>query len=185
MTERVRTGVYGRIVEVLTPGDVGNFVVGPPSATDGAIALFDGTSGNLIKDSGIVFPANPGVFLNGNGAFSAPPGGASSGDVTGQQNITPAPGAGPVQATGITLSATPNANGAGTGRGNVVVFLNGVQYPIGNGTILAPFFFGPNNATAKAADELAAGDELFFNSAILGFLLDGIDSITLDYQAQP
>lgn len=50
--------------ELLT-GAVGGDVLGPPSATDTAMCVFDGVSGKLIKNSTITF--NAGLFkLNGN-----------------------------------------------------------------------------------------------------------------------
>lgn len=49
--------------------DVSDFVTGPASATDNAIALFDGTTGKLIKDTGIAkITSTDGlsITLNGN-----------------------------------------------------------------------------------------------------------------------
>lgn len=43
--------------EVLAEAGVDGEMSGPASATDSAIALFNGTSGNIVKDSGILLPS--------------------------------------------------------------------------------------------------------------------------------
>lgn len=45
-------------------------VIGPTSATNGAIALFDGTTGKLIKNSNIILPSDP-KFTDTTYSFSA------------------------------------------------------------------------------------------------------------------
>ncbi|MHA2063188.1 MAG: hypothetical protein ACXABY_02285 [Candidatus Thorarchaeota archaeon] len=47
-------------------GIVGTFVVGPSSATDSAIALYDGTTGQLIKNSSVTIDASGNIFTSGN-----------------------------------------------------------------------------------------------------------------------
>lgn len=75
-----------------TPAGSGD-VVGPSSATDNAIARFDGTTGKLIKNSAVTVADTTGditggkyngVTISGSGSFS----GTSSGTNTGDQTIT-------------------------------------------------------------------------------------------------
>lgn len=48
----------------------GNYVTGPSSATDSAIALYDGTTGKIIKNSGATIDANRNLKFNGPGNIS-------------------------------------------------------------------------------------------------------------------
>jgi hypothetical protein len=60
-------------------GGGGGDVVGPSSATDGNLAVFDGTTGKLIKDGGA--PGGGGSFLSANIARIDPSGNDSTGTV--------------------------------------------------------------------------------------------------------
>lgn len=96
-------------------GGTGN-VVGPASATDGAVAKFDGTTGKLLKD-GVVL----GTLATQNGTFS----GTSSGTNTGDQtNIT---------GNAATVTTNANLTGPVTSVGNATTIANDVALP-GNPT---------------------------------------------------
>lgn len=50
--------------------DISDYVIGPGSATDNAIALYDGTTGKKIKNSGATIDANRNLKFNGPGNIS-------------------------------------------------------------------------------------------------------------------
>jgi hypothetical protein len=54
----------------LTSASLGDCVTGPSSATDSAIALYDGTTGKKIKNSGATIDANRNLKFNGPGNIS-------------------------------------------------------------------------------------------------------------------
>lgn len=110
--------------------------------------------------------------------------GGSTGPVTLNKRLTPAPtGPGDQSPTGITVSITPQPSGPATQRGYLRVLVNGVGYDYGAATNSAPCFLGPNAATARALDEVQAGDQLFWNGSLAGFQLDASDEVSLDYTA--
>lgn len=94
-----------------------------------------------------------------------------------QQNLTPTPGTGNYQATGITLNYNP------FDAGGVSVIVNGMAATEGYATkAYECYFSNDGGVTAKAADQLAVGDELYWNGTIAGYDLANSDSIDLEYQ---
>lgn len=190
MTVPVRTGVYGREVDVLTSGDVTGDVVGPAGATDGAIVLFDGTTGKLIKDSGVVLQTAGGGtnVLADDGTYVPLAGAGASGASIDDKGLTPLLTAGDQAVTGLTITNTPSPNGAGTGLGYVTVVVNGVVVRLGGATTGAPCYFSSDGgATALPADEIIAGAQLIWNQTVgaggLGYNLDPNDSVDFLYEA--
>jgi hypothetical protein len=110
-------------------------------------------------------------------------GGGGGGSLTTRDKAgNPSATAGDQQATGIILDEQPAPNGAGTDEGYVAVFVNGVQYDVGDGSNASqPCYFGPNAATARALDEIQVGDQLFWNDSVAGFSLSLSDVVTLVY----
>ena len=86
-----------------TSGPGSGDVVGPASSTDGDIALFDGTTGQLIKDGGVGLPLNDGELIIGDTA-----GDAQIGTITGGTGVTVTNGAGT-----ITIDADNNGDVVG------------------------------------------------------------------------
>ena len=78
------------------------------------------------------------------------------------------------QDTGITISNTP------AGNGMVHIFINGQgPFTLGNGDKTSEFFFsGDGGATARAIEDITAGDRLYFNALIAGFALDTTDRLS-------
>lgn len=70
------------------PSDAFGDVVGPASSTDNAVALFDGTTGKLLKDSGITVDANGNVTIAGDDNVLVLSGGNASGIELGDDDTT-------------------------------------------------------------------------------------------------
>ena len=63
-----------------------------------------------------------------------------------------------------------------------LLFINGQQIIIGNGTKVAPAYFSKDNGTtASNYGEVDSTDELYWNTSIAGYGLDGGDFVTLIY----
>lgn len=96
---------------------------------------------------------------------------------TADKNLNPIQTAGNNSPTNITITNTPS--------GYVQVKVNGVQYPLLDGTKTGGgfFFSGDGGTTARAIVDIVAGDELFFNgqSLTVTFELETDDRIDLDY----
>lgn len=110
-------------------------------------------------------------------------GGFDGGTTLDKGLATAGPVAGDQAATGLSISATPANNGAGTTKGYVQVFVNGGKQRLGP-TRVAPsdcFFSGDGGVTARALDAIQAGDDLYWNTSVAGFALDTTDRIDFDY----
>lgn len=121
-------------------------VTGPNSSLDGGVALFDGTSGKIIKDGGtlgdvafISLINNPAVFLSGDGTWLTPPGTPEWGDITGtladqtdlQAALDAKADTGDIP-TWSTLSGKPSNIAAGTSAQDAMV---NVGFPNVSGTV--------------------------------------------------
>jgi hypothetical protein len=82
-------------------------------------------------------------------------------------------------ATTIAIAATPPANGW------IMVFINGVEVRLGNGTKtgVACYFSGDGGVTARATGQVVNGDFLYWNGSVAGYQLDLGDRIDFDYEA--
>lgn len=93
-----------------------------------------------------------------------------------QADLTPLATNGNASATGITLDFTPFADST------VQVYLNGVAVTESYGDTTGDVYFSADGVTAKNISELAAGDELFWNSDIAGYEIGEGDTIDLVYE---
>jgi hypothetical protein len=111
-------------------------------------------------------------------------GGSTVGDFTGDKGLSvAAPVAGDQATTLLTISNTPANNGLATQRGYVVVQVNGVSVRLG-GTTVAPsecYFSSAGPGVAKALDDIAAGDTLYWNSSVVGYGLAPTDRLDFLY----
>ena len=82
-------------------------------------------------------------------------------------------------ATAVAVFATPPANSWAT------VFVNGVEYRVGNGTKAGVpcYFSGDGGVTARATGGITTGDFLYWNGMLAFFQLDGSDRIDFEYEA--
>lgn len=147
ITDETGTGVVvgstGATMQDLTvTGTGGNVVVGPASATDNALCVYNGTTGKLIKNTNGTLDANGSMVLimpsaNGN-TLTLTGGGAggaalvANGKATGGQGAVINGGARSGQGSAITGGAGDNVNPNG-GRGAVVTGGNGSAAGAGNG----------------------------------------------------
>ena len=80
--------------------------------------------------------------------------------------------------TGITITHTPWSDG------RVDVRVNGMGVNVGDGTKSKDCYFSVDGGTtARAMADIVAGDELFWNSTIAGYILDGADDVDINYEA--
>jgi hypothetical protein len=80
------------------------------------------------------------------------------------------------QDTGVDIAATP------AGDGYVRVLVNGLAYELGDGVRTKDCYFSADGGnTARAIDDIAAADSLYWNGVIAGFDLAITDIIDLDY----
>ena len=68
--------------------------------------------------------------------------------------------------------------------GRVDVRVNGMGVNVGDGTKSKDCYFSVDGGTtARAMADIVAGDELFWNSTIAGYILDGADDVDINYEA--
>jgi hypothetical protein len=99
------------------------------------------------------------------------------GEEYSQSNLTPALSNGNGSATGITLEFTPFADST------VQVYINGVAVTETYGEKTGDVYFSADGgATAKNIADLAAGDEMYWNSDIAGYEIGPGDTFDLVYE---
>lgn len=80
------------------------------------------------------------------------------------------------QPTGLILAETP------VGDKFVTIDINGVSSDIGDGVKTSESYFSDDGGiTAKSFVNIVAGDELFWNSIVAGFVLSPTDNVDFDY----
>lgn len=80
------------------------------------------------------------------------------------------------QAASVTMAVVPFEGGY------VEVFVNGVQYEVGNGVKTKDCYFSADaGATARSISDIAAGDTLHWNGSVIGFQLATTDRIDFKY----
>lgn len=168
------------IITYLGPNGVsgGGDVIGPGSAVDGDIVLFDGTSGKLIKDSG--FQITTGTFvpvLDFGGNSVGITYNVQSGEYTQignlvfyEVNINLSSKGSSVGAAGVTLTGLPNAGGIPSNLGSLSLsdFTFTATYTWATVTISS----GSNIALLRQntdASTLALSDTNFGNNAQFAF----------------
>ena len=110
------------------------------------------------------------IAIKGNAGLAAPI--MATADLKKTPNNLSTDGA----STGITISATPAADGA------VRVFVNGVAAELGivSDKTLDGYFSSDGGTTAKAMSNIASGDTLYWNGAT-AYALDNTDIIDIVY----
>lgn len=94
-----------------------------------------------------------------------------------QTDLIPLDSSGNFSPTGITLEYTPFADS------EVQVYLNGIAVTESYGDRTGDVYFSADGgATAKNPSELAAGDELYWNTGIAGYEIGGGDMFDLVYE---
>jgi len=141
-------------------------VVGPASAVDDRIAAFDGTTGKLIKDGGILTSA---VLVSG-GALGTPSSGVgtfltgtasglTAGNVTTNADLT-----GPITSTG---NATAIASQTGTGSTFVMNTAPTIASPVFSGTqTQSGTFVGGATASFVGSDGFARQYQFYSNPGV-------------------
>lgn len=82
-------------------------------------------------------------------------------------------------ATSVAIAATPAYDGF------VEVLVNGVQVEVGDGVKSKPCYFSVDDGdTARALDDVAAGDKLYWNGTLAGYQLATTDVIDFDYEVE-
>lgn len=93
----------------------------------------------------------------------------------GDTNLTPAATSGDGQDTTLDISTTPDG-------GRVSVFVNGVQYMVGDGVKTEDCYFSVDaGATARNYSAIAANDSLYWNGVTAGFDLATSDVVDINY----
>lgn len=92
------------------------------------------------------------------------------------KELVPSDTTGNESSTGISIGATPSANSS------VAVYVNGVKVRLGDGVKHKDCYFsdGPFSQ-ARAIEDIAENDILYWNGTIAGYDLDDQDSIDLEY----
>ena len=141
----------------------------------------DGTplSGGYLNQSGVV-SSNSGrvpylLLIESEGGGGVDIDGISSNI---DQDLTPIVTNGNFASTGITITHTPWSDG------RVDIRVNGMGVNVGDGTKSKDCYFSVDGGTtARAMADIVAGDELFWNSTISGYILDGADDVDINYEA--
>lgn len=116
------------------------------------------------------------IFLQMPGGGGGAPVGTASAPTKDNKAMVPAITAGDNQPTGLLMAHTP-ANDS-----YVSVFVNGIMIEVGDGLKTKDCYFSDDlGVTAKAIEDIAINDELFFNGIIAGYNLDGNDEIDFVY----
>jgi hypothetical protein len=164
-------------------------------ATVGSQVQLEVQAYTTVQDEGAPLPQRDVINFVGAGVTAADvagvttvtiPGGGSGtvGDFTGNKALAVgAPVAGDQATTLLTISNTPANNGPATQRGYVTVQVNGVSVRLG-GTTVAPsdcYFSSAGPGVAKALDNIAAGDTLYWNASVAGYGLAPTDRIDFLY----
>lgn len=92
-----------------------------------------------------------------------------------------------VSQDGGTASNTPISSTPIPGS-YVAVYVNGQEYPVGNGTTNSSFYFGTNSVSPKGfsvSNAIQSGDYLYCNPSILGYNLETGYRISLHYLVTP
>lgn len=93
----------------------------------------------------------------------------------GDTGLTPAATSGDGQDTTLDISNTPDG-------GRISVFVNGVQYIVGDGVKTEDCYFSIDaGSTARTLATVAAGDSLYWNGVVAGFDLAVTDVIDINY----
>ena len=148
----------------------------------GAIEI-DGTplSGGYLNQNGVV-SSNSGrvpylLLIESEGGASATVD-EEGVDTNVDQDLVPVVTSGNEATTGISITYTP------WNDSKVTVKVNGIGCNLGDGIKTKDCYFsGDSGATAKAMADIEAGDTLYWNSLVAGYILDDRDEIDLDYEA--
>lgn len=112
-----------------------------------------------------------GVKISWNGSGQLTTGKLKVGDT----DLSPSATTGDGQDTGLDISTTPDG-------GRISVFVNGVQYMVGDGVKTEDAYFSADGGTtARALTAVVATDSLYWNGAIAGFDLETTDIIDINY----
>lgn len=175
--------------DTFTAVQIGNIEVATWDLTPGAFYVVDDTAtGNIVayvdSDTPDYLYSNPVLqALTATTAQVLPwrpslgPVPSAQGEEFTQAGLTPNNTNGAFSPTGIILAYTPFADS------EVQVYLNGIavteSYGERDGDV---YFSADGGATSKHATELAAGDELYWNSNVAGYEIGPGDSIDLVYE---
>ena len=163
-----------------------NATLGAPTLTltrnsGGAIEI-DGTplSGGYLNQNGVVSSNSGRVpYL----LLIESEGGATVDDIDGvhvilDQDLVPSVTSGNYSTTGIQITFTP------WNDSNIEIKVNGIGCNLGNGIKTKDCYFSNDaGTTARLIKDVEAGDTLYWNSLVAGYILDGGDEIDIDYEA--
>lgn len=126
---------------------------------------------NVIKPDDIGGGA-PGRWLASNVAAAA----LAAVPTIGDKDLSPLATSGNNSTTGLTISATPTADGA------VTVRVNGIVYNLGNGVKTSHCYFSVDGGlTARLIKDITTGDTLFWNGPTVGLELVPADDVDFAY----
>lgn len=175
--------------DAFTAVQIGTITVDSWNLTPGTFYVVDETASGAIQE--FVNPENP-DFMYSNPVLQAlttttahvlpwrPSLGAkplSAGQEYTQSNLQPLSSNGNYSATGITLDYTPYVDST------VQVYINGVAVTETYGDRTGDVYFSNDGGlTARPVADIAAGDELYWNSAIAGYEIGTGDLFDLVYE---
>lgn len=176
-------------VDTFTAVQIGNITVDSWNLTPGTFYVVDDTdSGSIVPFVDIQTPdytySNPVLqALTATTAQVLPwrpslgPQAIAVGEEYSQADLVPSNSNGNYSATGITLDYTPFADST------IQVYLNGVAVTESYGDRTGDVYFSADGGTtAKNISELAAGDELYWNSDVAGYEIGTGDFFDLVYE---
>lgn len=112
-----------------------------------------------------------GVKISWNGSGQLTTGKLKVGDT----KLTPSATSGDGSDSGLDISENPDG-------GRVSVFVNGVQYMVGNGVKTEDCYFSVDGGTtARTYATIASGDSLYWNGLVSGFDLEVTDVVDINY----
>lgn len=150
-------------IKLATPG--GADVAGPASATDNAIARFDGTTGKLIQNSAVTIADTTGAIATGSGTVGLPTYSFTGDTDTGMYRIGANDlGFATAGVLGLEIGATQDVTAS---AGNLIINGAGKQLRMQGGA--ETDFIGQTALTAGVATvnntNIAAGDRIFIQRA--------------------